>query len=206
MIHNPVDTGVFIPANAEQKVEARALLGLPPDALVLGAIGRCSFQKNPQLLYRAAAPVLKARSDLVLLHVGQGELEDELRRLADELGIYSRIVRNVYLNKPVSFYHAVDAMIVTSRYEAGWPIVVLEAFSCDLPVIVSEASGTSDIRRGGLSHCWPAASENVVQFTSAIEAWLADRAKIRTINHREIALSHFSTERWYGALLEEYRK
>lgn len=206
VIHNPVDAAIFVPANAEQKAKARAVLGLPQDALVLGAIGRLSFQKNPQLLYRAAAPVLKVRSNVVLLHVGQGELEDELRRLADELGINSRIVRNAYLNKPVSFYHAVDALIVTSRYEAGWPVVVLEAISCDLPVIVSEAPGTSDIRRGGLSHCWSAPSENIAEFTRAIEAWLADREITRTMNHRETALSRFSTERCYGALLEEYKK
>ena len=206
VIHNPVDTSAFIPANAEQKVEARSLLGLPGGALVLGAIGRLSFQKNPQLLYRAVTPILRSRPDAVLLHVGQGELQSELRSLADELGISSHVVRIPYLNKPISFYHAIDGLIVTSRYEAGWPIVVLEAMSCNLPLIVSDAPGTSDIAQGGLSHCWVAASESVGEFIDALEAWLADRPNIRASNHREIAMARFSAERCYGALLHEYQK
>ncbi len=205
-IHNPVDASVFKPVDEKAKADCRRKLGLPETAVVLGTIGRLSFQKDPQTLYRALAPALRQRSDLVLCHVGQGELEGTLHSLAEELGIAGQIVRPLYLNEPAVFYQAIDGLIMTSRYEAGWPIAVLEALAAGLPLVVSEAPGTSDIAAAGLSHCWTARSGDVGGFTKAIESWLGDRARPRACNHRQVAIERFSPEKAYGAILAEYRR
>jgi glycosyltransferase involved in cell wall biosynthesis len=205
-IHNPVDTTVFAPASAEQRRKRRAELGLPETGVVLGFLGRSSFQKDPQTLYRSLAPVLAAHPGVVLFHVGQGELDAELAGLAGELGIASRIVRRPYLEEPAGFYQAVDALAFTSRYEAGWPLIVLEALACDLPLVASIAPGTSDIADGGLSHCWSAPAGDVAGFTRGVEAWLADRTAARACNHRETAGARFGIENCFGAVVAEYRK
>ena len=206
IIHNTVDTAVFAPADAAARRRRRAELGLPADAVLLGFIGRSSFQKDPQGLYRAVAPVLAAHPELWLFHVGQGELDAELAALARELGMAERIARRPYFEAPACFYETLDALIVPSRYEAGWPLVTLEALACDLPVISSIAPGTSDIAEGGLSHCWTARAEDVAGFTRGIEAWLADRPAGRACNHREIAIGRFGIEQCLGAVVAEYRK
>ena len=56
------------------------------------------------------------------------------------LGIKDRIIRRTYLSEPLSFYRAIDGLILTSRYE-GLSFAVLEALACDLPVILTEAPG-----------------------------------------------------------------
>lgn len=203
-IHNPVDARAFTPADAAERAHWRRQLGLPEHGKVLGFIGRISFQKDPQTLYRSLAPVFAAHAELTLFQVGKGDLDDELRALSRELKIDARIVRMPYLDEPRCFYKAVDALAVTSRYEAGWPIVVLEALASDLPMIVSEAPGTSDIGQAGLSHCWTARAEDVNGFTSAIRAWLSDGPRVS--NHREVALARFSPEKCFGAVLAEYRR
>lgn len=205
-IPNPVDSSVFKPAGKETKAALRRKLGLPETAIVLGTIGRLSFQKDPETLYRALAPVLAQHSDLILCHVGQGELDGELRRTAAELGIADRIVRPLYLDEPAVFYQVFDALVMTSRYEGGWPMVMLEALASGLPIIVSDAPGISDMGSAGLSHCWQAKTGDVADFTRALEAWRADRPMGRANNHREIAMQQFSVERCHGAVLEEYRK
>ena len=206
VIHNPVDTAVFRPATPEERRQCRAALGFPEDAVVLGALGRLSFQKDPQTLYRAIAPVLRARKDVLLCHCGQGELDGELQRLARELGIADRIVRKAYFDEPAAFYQALDGFVLTSRYEAGWPIVLLEALATDLPLIVSDAPGTTGIGAAGLSHCWTAPAEQVEQFTAALESWLADRPAGRPSNHRRTAIERFSPAKAFGAVLEAYRQ
>lgn len=206
IIHNAVDTAAFAPADAAVQRQRRAELGLPADVVVLGFIGRSSFQKDPQTLYRAVSPVLAAHPALRLFHVGQGELDAELAALASTLGIAQRIVRRPYLEAPACFYGAIDALIVPSRYEAGWPLVTLEALACDLPVISSVAPGTSDIADGGLSHCWTARAEDVDGFTRGAEAWLADRPAGRVCNHRAIAIGRFGIEKCLGAVIAEYRQ
>ncbi|MCE9611984.1 MAG: glycosyltransferase family 4 protein [Chthoniobacter sp.] len=204
-IFNPVDTARFAPATADAKARTRRELGLPEQHIILGSMGRLSFQKDPQTLLRAVAPVLRERGDVTLLHVGRGELEDEVVQLIGELGIAERIHRVPYLDEPRRFYEAADAFLLPSRYE-GMPLVLLEALACDLPMIVSAAPGMTDILQAGLTHCWSAPPEDVGAFEQAIRSFLADRAAARASNHRSRAIELFSSEKCYGTVLNIFCK
>ena len=204
VISNATDLESFQPATAAIREAARRKLGLPMDAVILGTMGRLSFQKDPQTLYRAAAPLLRAHPGLLLLHVGSGELDDECRMLAAQLGLEHRIHRIEYLTPPHTFYQAVDAVILTSRYE-GLPIVAQEALACACPLILTEAPGMADLVSLPLSHRWTGRAEDVESITAAIAAWLEDRAAGRPCNHRAVAEQNYRPERCLGAVLAAYR-
>jgi glycosyltransferase involved in cell wall biosynthesis len=206
IIHNPVDTKKFVRADDAAKRQARADLGLPADAVLLGFLGRSSFQKDPQTFYRAAAQALAAHPELRIFHVGQGEFDEDLRVLASDVGITDKIIRRAYLERPAIFFRAIDALILTSRYEGGWPFVILEALASDLPVISGDGPGTRDIAQGGLSHCWTARVEDADGFGRAIQAWIEDRPAARPSNHRQVAIARYGFEKCLGAVVEEYRK
>lgn len=206
VIHNPVDTARFRPPTADERAAIRARFKIPADARVLGSVGRLSFQKDPATMYRAVAEAMRKHERLWFCQVGRGEMESELAALAAQLGMTSRMVSIPYLESPAEIYRAFDAFILTSRYEAGWPFVVLEAMASDLPVIVTAAPGTSNISRGGLSHCWTAGCGDVNGFAAAIDAWLLDAASGRPINHRQVAEERFSIAVLFGAVLELYEK
>jgi len=203
LIANPVDCLRFRPADAQKRQEIRAALGVPKDAILLGSVGRLAFQKDPLTLYRAFAKAAQCRPELWLYHLGDGELSAECAALAEQLGIASRIVRQTYLSQPLSFYQALDGMILTSRYE-GLSFAVLEALACDLPVILSRVPGNNDFVEMGLSHCWSAAKEDVDGFAEAMGKWAEDCGKARPSNHRLIAEAKFSQEACFGALVREY--
>lgn len=206
VIHNPVRTDKFQPATRDAKAAARRAFGVPEGAIAIGTVGRMSFQKDPETLYRAIAPLLRSRPDLYFLHLGEGELEGELRRLATALMIEERVRFAGYAENPLVFYQALDALAMTSRYEAGWPIVILEALACGLPIVSSRAPGTADIDQAGLSHCWSAPAGDVAGFEAALTALIDDLPRERPSNHRELALTRFSPEACYGAVLGEYRE
>lgn len=203
LIPNPVDTTIFRPVDPAARTRLKSELGLPGDAIILGSVGRLAFQKDPLTLYRAVAPVLQRDPRLHLYHLGQGELSDDCRALATELGIGHRIIRKDYLSNPACFYQTIDAMILTSRYE-GLSFAVLEALACHLPVLLSDVPGNRDFFKLGLSHCWSAPMEQPLPFTKAIEAWLADRKAARPCNHRTVAETKFSQEACFGAIVHEY--
>jgi glycosyltransferase involved in cell wall biosynthesis len=205
VIHNPVDTARFTPADATRRIRARSQLGLAQDAIVLGAIGRISFQKDPHTLYRALVESFRAEPRLLLCHVGQGEMEKDIVELTCALQVERRVVRHAYLEQPICFYDAVDAVIMTSRYE-GLPMTVLESMACDLPLILSDAPGMGDILAAGLSHCWSAPVEDVAAFGAAICAWLSDIPLRRPRNHRQIVRARFTMEQCYGAVVAAYRE
>ncbi|WP_395735468.1 glycosyltransferase [Prosthecobacter sp.] len=203
LIPNPVDCVRFQPADKAKRQQIRTSLGVPDGAILLGSVGRLAFQKDPLTLYRAFAKASQARPDLWLYHLGDGELIAESDTLAGELGIRSRIVRQTYLSEPLSFYQALDGMILTSRYE-GLSFAVLEALACDLPVILSQVPGNLDFTEMGLSHCWSAPKEDPDAFSRVIAQWAADCGNGRPSNHRQIAESRFSQEACFGAIVREY--
>ncbi|MBN8417862.1 MAG: glycosyltransferase [Verrucomicrobia bacterium] len=203
LIANPVDCKRFRPADAARRKEIRATLGVPEDAILLGSVGRLAFQKDPLTLYYSFAKACQQRPELWLYHLGDGELSAECAALADQLGIRSRIVRQTYLSEPLSFYQALDGMILTSRYE-GLSFAVLEALACDLPVILSQVPGNNDFTEMGLSHCWSAGREDVDGFAEVIGQWAMDCEMGRVSNHREIAETRFSQEACFGAVVREY--
>lgn len=203
LIANPVDCLRFRPADTAARQEIRAALGVPAGAILLGSVGRLAFQKDPLTLYHAFAKACQSTPDLWLYHLGDGELSAECDALAGQLGIRSRIIRQTYLSEPLSFYQALDGMILTSRYE-GLSFAVLEALACDLPVILSQVPGNTDFTQMGLSHCWSAAREDADGFASVIQQWARDREQVRVSNHRKIAESRFSQDACFGGVMREY--
>lgn len=206
IIHNPTRLDRFVPPTASQRAESRKRFGLPPGARVLGSSGRLVFQKDPDTLFRAMIRVMTVHPDVWFLHLGKGELDPVLVELAGREGCFDRIVRVAHLDDMSGFYHALDGFVMTSRYEAGWPIVILEAMACGLPIVSSLAPGTSGISEAGLSHCWTGRPGEVEDFVKALEALLKDRENLRPSNHRRIVEENFTPEACYGKVLACYRE
>jgi glycosyltransferase involved in cell wall biosynthesis len=205
IIHNPVDASRFAPPSGEQRRAARKRLGLVEHAVVLATIGRMCWQKDPETAYAAVAPVAAENPDLHFLHLGWGKWKKYLLGYSRRLGFGSQLSILDYVDDPRSIYHAADALLVSSRYEAGWPLVLLEAMASNLPVIASTCLGMSDVGRAGLSHLWTFAPEKTDECTKAVRQWLeTHRRGIHDCNHRDFAIERLSPERCYGALFDLY--
>jgi len=208
-VPNSVDTQRFTPpTDPAQKLGLRRKFGLPPHALILGSIGRASRQKDPLTLYRAFARTLETEPDLVLFHLGCGDLAPELDLYVRTHGLQARIIRHDYLATPVDFYRSVDGFILTSLYE-GLSLSALEAMSCDLPLILSEAPGNGGLLNRPLSHLWSAPIGDIAGFARAIRQWSARcRAggAAGPSNHRTTAREHFDARQNFSTVLEVYRR
>lgn len=204
VILNSVQLDRFRPASAAEKAEARQSLDLPPEALVIGSVGRLSYQKDPQTLLRAVAPVVRCRPDVLVVHLGSGELAPEVADLTRTLGIDGQVRMLGYLDDPVALYRSLDAFALTPRYEANWPTAIIEALACDLPIVAATGPGTSDLASAGLSHCWTAPTGDVPGLEAAFTALVDDLAAGRSSNHRAYAEQHFDPEVTFGQVLAAY--
>jgi glycosyltransferase involved in cell wall biosynthesis/cellulose synthase/poly-beta-1,6-N-acetylglucosamine synthase-like glycosyltransferase len=206
IIHNPVDTDRFFPPSPAQRQAARAALGIPEKTVVLATIGRMCWQKDPETAYGGVAPVCAQNPDLLYLHLGWGKWKEYLLGLGQRLGFGQQLRILAYTDNPQTFYHALDGVLITSRYEAGWALVLLEALACNLPVAVATSPGMSDIGRAGLSHLWTFPPEQRPACTAAVQQWLlAHREGRNSYNHRDFVMARLSPSRCYGALVELYR-
>jgi len=141
-IPNPVDTDEWRP---EDKQGARAALGIPHDAKVIGWHGRVSIQKKGLDVLVEAIASLRQRTDAHLLLVGSGHDDDRLRStLASLDGGVNWVNRMVDDRAELRrLLAAADVYAFPSRHE-GFAVAVLEAMACGLPVVAADASGVRE--------------------------------------------------------------
>ena len=98
------------------------------------AIGRLSYQKGFDLLLEAWALVCKENLSWNLRIIGSGDCEFALKKLAKDLQIES-YVEFIPHTKNINYYYETSSIYcLSSRFE-GFPMVLLEALSFDLPIV-----------------------------------------------------------------------
>ena len=104
-------------------------------------IGRLEEVKNVELLLEAFAEIVKTHKDTVLFIVGDGTLRQNLKNYC-----LTHQIKDVYFfgyitfPKIVELYKVSDLFVLPSKYEP-WGLVVNEALTMFLPVIVSSEVG-----------------------------------------------------------------
>ena len=205
VIPNAVDPHVFKPAQGDEKKRWRLAKGLPADALVIGTLGRLSYQKDPLTLYRAFEVFARHRPDVYLAHLGTGELFNDCEQWIRGSGLSERVLRTDYSPEPSEFYRMLDAFVLSSRYE-GLAIAVLEALATNLPLVLTDVPGNRDFFKLGLTHLWTAPADNPVALAQAIGECVDSLGNGGPCNHRQIAVEKFSEEACFGRILDLYRE
>jgi glycosyltransferase involved in cell wall biosynthesis len=138
---NGVDVDRFSPGPSE----VRDRLGIPPEAPVLGFVGRLTRDKGLPELIEAFDAILQAEPEAHLLLVGwfdaaEDALSGDLRaRIESHPGIHC----TGFVDDTAPYYRAMDAMVLPSLRE-GFPNVVLEAAATGIPVITTVCTGSRD--------------------------------------------------------------
>ncbi len=125
---------------------ARRRLGVVDGEVIVGAVGRLTYQKAPAD-FVAAIKALN-RSDVIGVWVGGGELADETARLAKAAG-----QRILFLGDRPDVWEllpAFDVFALPSRYE-GLPTAIAEAMTCGVPVVATAVNAVSDLVEPGVT-------------------------------------------------------
>ena len=114
IIPNGVNCDAFQPATILERREVRRRMNIPENAVVLGTVARYSSQKDPLTLHAAVRELLARHETLWFVHVGKGELWDDVNALGPPL---PRIIRLPSFHPMSDFYKALDGFVLASRYE-----------------------------------------------------------------------------------------
>ncbi|OXY91067.1 glycosyltransferase family 4 protein [Streptomyces diastatochromogenes] len=144
-----VDEKTFHPGSGGDEVRAR--LGLT-DRPVVVCVSRLVRRKGQDTLIQAMPRILAAEPDTVLLIVGGGPYEQDLRRLARETGVEAsvRFTGSVPWSELPAHYGAGDVFAMPCRTRRGGldveglGIVYLEASATGLPVVAGDSGGAPD--------------------------------------------------------------
>jgi glycosyltransferase involved in cell wall biosynthesis len=126
----------------EARRRARAALGLPDDATVVGAVGRLTYQKAPEDFIAAMREI--GRPGVIGVWIGGGELAERMARLTASLPPGVRVVMAGERTDVLDVLPAFDVFAMPSRYE-GLPTVIVEAMICGIPVVATAVNAVPDL-------------------------------------------------------------
>lgn len=101
-------------------------------------------QKDPQLMLDVAAGVVARRPDALFHVLGDGPLEEALRRRVAELGLDGHVLFHGPSSDVRPWYAACDALLMTSTFE-GVPVAVFEAMAMRLAVVAPALPGIVEL-------------------------------------------------------------
>ncbi|OLZ68245.1 alpha-(1-2)-phosphatidylinositol mannosyltransferase [Streptomyces sp. IMTB 2501] len=202
-----VDEKTFHPGSGGDEVRAR--LGLTDRAVVV-CVSRLVPRKGQDTLIQAMPRILAAEPDTVLLVVGGGPYEQDLRRLARETGVESsvRFTGAVPWSELPAHYGAGDVFAMPCRTRRGGldveglGIVYLEASATGLPVVAGDSGGAPDAVLDGETG-WVVRGGSPEETADRILPLLADPGLRRRMGERG---RQWVEERWRWDLLAERLK
>jgi starch synthase len=194
-IFDPMD---MVTWQGSDRSKARVELSIPLDARAVVCHGRIDFhRKGLDILLEAWNQICRDRpdKDLRLLLVGTGPDADKLRQEIATMQLRGVIWLDEFVHDRAvirRYLSAADVYSLSSRQE-GFPIALIEAMACGLPVVAADAPGVPDIlERGELSGGLVVPREDSTALALALsrvlddEAWgweLGKRARCRVEEH-----------------------
>ena len=135
IINNAINLEKF-KFNQGKREKLRKELKIKDDEFVVGHIGRFVSQKNHTFLIDIFNELRKENNKAVLLLIGQGPLQDQIKEKVRELGIEDSVRFAGQVDNASDYYNAMDVFVLPSLYE-GLGMVLIEAQVNELPCIAS---------------------------------------------------------------------
>lgn len=174
--------------------DARCALQLTSDAVVVGFVGRLAPIKRVDLLLRACAIAREHEPALLVMIAGDGEMRQELTRLANDLGMADGVRFLGWREDLPSVYASMDVFALTSANE-GTPVALIEAMAAGVPAAVTAVGGVPDVV-GSSPRCVLIGSDSPADVSAAILAALRiGRKTDRDLSERRAVIDRFGVER-----------
>ena len=182
----------------------KTILGIPCISPVIGIVAVFRDQKRLWLWIEVALRILERCPETHFLLVGDGEWRGRIEAQIKKSGKESHFHLVGVQKDVIPYLSIMDIYLSTSEFE-GLPIAMLEAMSCEVPVVATSAGGIGEIIQHG-----------VQGYLSAIENWneLADYCikliqnpdshKLKREAARQRVIEQFSMKRMVRELEEVY--
>ena len=139
VLPNVIDTHALRDEMLE-RVQARASLGVPSSAFVVGVVGRLHPKKDPLQALRVFEKYRHEDLGAWLVFVGDGPLRSRIERDAGE-----RVVLGGFRADARTLLGAFDLLLLCATNREAFGVVVLEAMAAGVPVVVADQPGPRSV-------------------------------------------------------------
>lgn len=215
LIENGITRDSYVVSNAidlekliikESNKEIRNKLNLDNEAYVFSIVARLHPIKNHKKLILAFKKLTEKYKNARLLIIGDGILEEDLKKLVKEQDLEKEISFLGYIDNPCDYVNASNVSMITSFSEGGIPpLAILESLSLGVPCISSELKGLKSILKDNLLYVDANSVESIL---NAMKEAIENKERMDYIARqgKEIAINEFSLESFANNYLSIYKK
>jgi glycosyltransferase involved in cell wall biosynthesis len=120
------------------------------DYPVIGTVGRLTEQKGIRYFIEAVPAISEVFPKIKVLIAGSGEGENELRSLAERMGVAKKVQFLGYTANIAEVMNRMNIFVLPSVWE-GFPYVLLEAMLLKRPIVATDIFGINEIVQHGKS-------------------------------------------------------
>lgn len=143
VIHHGTDVEAFA-QTTQTPAQARQSLGLPPDCVAIGIVGRIAPEKGHQVLLEALR-LLDNRYPLRLVIIGNGPDEAAIQDSVAHMGLTDRVLFTGFREDVNNAILALDIVTVPSTWAEPCSAVVQQGMALCKPVVGTLAGGTPEM-------------------------------------------------------------
>jgi glycosyltransferase involved in cell wall biosynthesis len=214
-IYNAVDLDEFSPEGPIADLDQLAGLSpAEPDTLRVGLMATFGRWKGHEPFLRALQRLpstTRVRGYVIGAPLydtaGSQHSLAELRALANELGVASRVGFTGFAERPAALLRALDVVVHASTQPEPFGLVIAEAMACGRAVVVSAAGGAAELIADGVDAL--AHPPGDVEALAAVISRAAGDADLRRrlgAQARRSAIDRFDCDRFTRAFLEVYSR
>nr|WP_288465917.1 glycosyltransferase [uncultured Pseudomonas sp.] len=177
-LYNRIDVEA-VQAEQLSREAAREHLGLPQGAWIVGNVGRLHPDKDQATLIRGFALAFpQLPSDSLLVLMGSGRLDRQLKTLATELGVIENVRFTGQIPNGRRYFKAFDLFVLSSDHEP-FGMVLLEAMAAGVSVLASDCGGAAEVVQEAKA-LFPLADAEVLatRLQAAVTLWRADGSAV----------------------------
>ncbi len=199
-IPNAIPIEKFTNIQVDKKSKKQSI-GIPPDAAVIGAIGRLTTQKGFSFLIDAIPNVLAKHPHVYFLIIGDGPLAGELKAQAERLEVSSHTLFVGRRSDVDELLACMDLFVSSSLWE-GIPTVILESMASDVPVVATKIPGTTELVQHGVNG-WLVPAEELQALSEGISHLLNSHTlRQELVIHAQETIQNYSI----NSIAEQYEQ
>lgn len=147
IVRNAVDTERFKPS---KNMELRHKYLIGENEILILFVGYLDIFKGIFQLVDAFHEINKENKNVKLMMVGTGPKEKELKNKVSQWNLESYVIfTGAVPNTEIHSYYQMADVFVLPSYTEGFPLSILEAMGCGLPVVVTNVGGIREVIKNG---------------------------------------------------------
>lgn len=193
-IYSGIDLKHFSPMSYQEENRLRKKWNIDKKERAIGIVSKLWEGKGHDVLINAFNIVKHNHNNLKLVIVGEGYLENELKKKVQDLGIEDSVIFTGFQSNVAEILACIDISVLPSYFE-GMGRVILEAMAMEKPVIASNVGGIPELVKNDINGILMSPGD-VDGLAKGLNRLLNNEDLARTMgkNGREMIKDMFSSE------------